>query len=306
MKRIWLLLALVLSAQAIAADMAIFERAWQIVNDRYWNPAYLARDWNDVYNEYRPLAEAAESEDALYEVIELMYGEIGDNHSAYLPPSRVEEAKEQFGSLRCITYFGAAASAYEHAGAVRYTTFGPVGYVDVPDFMTDGVTQAIKRAITGVSEAGAESLILDLRGNPGGQLVTMMEVAGLFTGGLLWRIVMRWSLPMPYPALGFGTFTDLPLVILIDEHVHSAAEGLAGALQNSGRATVIGATTAGNVEAVLPFCLRDGSQAWIATGVLAPVIGPTWEGRGVAPDYYAPGPAALSYALGWLRGTDEP
>ena len=72
--------------------------------------------------------------------------------------------------------------------------------------------------------------------------------------------------------------------MLIDGNVNSAAEGLAGALQAKGRATVIGETSAGNVEAVLPFCLRDGSQAWIATGVLAPIGAPTWEGRGVVPD----------------------
>lgn len=305
MKRLWLVLTVLIGAHVYAADLAIFERAWQIVNDRYWNPAYLARNWDDVYNEYYPLAAEAANNDELYEIIEQMYTEIGDDHSAYLPPSRVEEAKEQFGALRCLTYFGASADAYMHAGVVRYTTFGNVGYVGVPDLMSTGITAAIKEAITGVTERGAEALILDLRGNPGGQLVAMMEVAGLFTGGLLWRIAMRWSLPMPYPALGFGTFSELPLVILIDEHVHSAAEGLAGALQNSGRATIIGTTTAGNVEAVLPFCLRDGSQAWIATGVLAPLVGPTWEGRGVSPDYYAPGPAALSYALGWLRGAHD-
>ena len=111
----------------------------------------------------------------------------------------------------------------------------------------------------------------------------MMQVAGVFTRGLLWRAITRWSLPLPYPALG-SPATDLPLAVLVDGDVHSAAEGLAGALQAQGRARVVGATTAGNVEAVLPFCLRDGGQAWIATGVLAPIRGPTWEGRGVVPD----------------------
>jgi len=114
-------------------------------------------------------------------------------------------------------------------------------------------------------------------------LVTMMQVAGIFTSGFLWRAVMSWTLPLPYPAIG-QIATELPLALLIDGDVNSAAEGLAGALQARGRATLFGSTTAGNVEAVLPFCLRDGSQAWIATGVLAPLLGATWEGRGVEPD----------------------
>jgi len=58
--------------------------------------------------------------------------------------------------------------------------------------------------------------------------------------------------------------------------------------------------SAGNVEALLPFCLRDGSQAWIATGVLAPIGGPTWEGRGVEPDVAATSDAALAAALAYL------
>ena len=83
-------------------------------------------------------------------------------------------------------------------------------------------------------------------------------------------------MPLPYPALG-AVETDAPLAVLIDENVNSAAEGLAGVLQSTGRARIFGETSAGNVEAVLPFCLRDGSQAWIATGVLAPLRGPTWR-----------------------------
>ncbi|MEJ2289077.1 MAG: S41 family peptidase [Deinococcales bacterium] len=128
----------------------------------------------------------------------------------------------------------------------------------------------------------------------------MMQVAGVFTRGFLWRVVTRWALPLPYPAIGPAA-THLPLAVLVDGHVNSAAEGLAGALQLHGRATLVGATTAGNVEAVLPFCLADGSQAWIATGVLAPIGGPTWEGRGVVPDVAVPPADALDVAVRRLR-----
>lgn len=127
-----------------------------------------------------------------------------------------------------------------------------------------------------------------------------MQAAGIFTSGFLWRTVTRWTLPLPYPALGTPA-TELPLAILIDGRVNSAAEGLAGALQQRGRATIIGARSAGNVEAVLPFCLRDGSQAWIATGVLAPIGAPTWEGTGVIPDIESEPEAALDAALTFLR-----
>jgi C-terminal processing protease CtpA/Prc len=127
----------------------------------------------------------------------------------------------------------------------------------------------------------------------------MMEVAGVFTRGLLWRAITSWTIPMPYPALGFVA-TEAPLAVLIDDGVNSAAEGLAGALQARGRAQVVGQTSAGNVEALLPFCLRDGSQAWIATGVLAPLIGRTWEGQGVIPDISSSSDEAPEKAIEWL------
>src|SRR5690625_7385835 len=98
----------------------------------------------------------------------------------------------------------------------------------------------------------------------------MMQSAGVFTSGLLWRLVTTWSLPIPYPAIGVPE-TDAPLALLTDRNVHSAAEGFAGALRQSGRAVTVGEASAGNVEALLPFCLRDGSQAWGAAGVLAQI-----------------------------------
>lgn len=304
MKRVLLALILLCSSAAFAVDLSVFDTAWKVVADRYWNPVHVGPSWDAVYDEYRSLAEGAATMDELYEIIEVMYGELGDNHTAFISPSRVAELKDEFGSLMCLTFYG-TQDPFAYSDNIRYGLLDSVGYIVLPDLISDGVTANLKDAIRSVEDGGATALILDMRGNPGGRLVSMMEVAGVFTRGLLWRVVMRWSFPIPYPALGLGTFTDLPLVVLIDQNVHSAAEGLAGALQASGRATIIGTTTAGNVEAVLPFCLADGSQAWIATGVLAPVFGPTWEGRGVSPDFYTPGPAALSYALGWLRAQRE-
>src|SRR5699024_4045823 len=136
-----------------------------------------------------------------------------------------------------------------------------------PDLASDGVNRGLRGAVRALEAEGATTLLLDLRANPGGRLITMMEVAGAFTSGFLWRTITSWTLPLPYPAIG-PVITELPLVVLIDGRVNSAAEGLAGALQASGRAQVVGQRSAGNVEALLPFCLRDGSQAWIASGVL--------------------------------------
>jgi carboxyl-terminal processing protease len=132
----------------------------------------------------------------------------------------------------------------------------------------------------------------------------MAEVAGVFMRGVPWRIVSRGLGAIPFPTTPFlgRPQTQKPLVVLIDGDVHSAAEGLAGALKNAKRAYIIGTRSAGNTEALTPYCFPDGGVALVANGVLAPFSGPTWEGRGVEPDLVEEDPkeqleAALRYIL---------
>lgn len=287
-------------AQAPANDAygARFDTAWELVEERYWDAGYGGADWQALRAEYRPKALAARSERAFYGVLESLYDELGDSHSTFVPPYKVTQIRRAYGDLPCLGVFGSAPQG-ERLGHVRYRLEGEVGVVRVPDLATTGTAQYVRQAVQNLTREGAASFVLDLRGNPGGRLVEMMQTAGIFTRGFLWRTLTRWTLPIPYPALG-RVETTAPLAVLIDSGVNSAAEGLAGALQSQGRARVFGQTSAGNVEAVLPFCLRDGSQAWIATGVLAPLGAPSWEGRGVEPD--APTREPLLDALEYLRG----
>lgn len=276
-----------------------FEAAWRLVKERYWNLEERGIDWEAVKLRYEDKALAANSDTAFYSVLETMYEELGDNHSVFVPPRRVEEIRAQYGDLPCLGVFALASQG--SAGNITWELLEQeaIGYIELPDLATDFASANVRQAVRELEDGGANALILDMRGNPGGRLVEMMQAAGIFTRGFLWRTVTRWALPLPYPAIG-APETDLPLVILIDGGVNSAAEGLAGALQQRGRATIIGETSAGNVEAVLPFCLRDGSQAWIATGVLAPIGGPTWEGVGVVPDIEVSSDRALEAALKYI------
>jgi carboxyl-terminal processing protease len=313
---VWLTILLVVpaaSAQsgAVAADDPRFDVAWRLVAERYWDLDQIAIDWDAARTAYggRPTADAA----AVDRVLEAMYEAIGDDHSRYLSAERVAADRDLFGHLPCVAvYFqgsggatGDAADAprpLRPAGPVRFGIWPDgIGYLRLADLVQPGAAEGAREAVVGLERDGARALVLDLRGNPGGRMITMMQVAGVFTRGFLWRALTRWSLPLPYPALG-GPATSLPLAVLVDEHVHSAAEGLAGALQQQGRAIVVGTASAGNVEAVLPFCLRDGAQAWIATGVLAPIGGPTWEGTGVIPDVVAPSGEAAAAARRALLG----
>ncbi len=305
------------TASGTVGDDPRFDAAWRLVAERYWDLSYAAVDWDAARVRFGALPN--DGDGAVDRALEALYEALGDDHSRYVPAARVAEVRAELGDLPCVGVFAGAPGfpahaqadatrgssgtdapgALQMAGPVAYGRYPDgVGYVRVEDLVRAGTAEGLRRAVHELERDGAIALILDLRGNPGGRLVTMMQAAGVFTRGFLWRALTRWSLPLPYPALGTPA-TALPLAILIDGDVHSAAEGLAGALQANGRAQVVGATSAGNVEAVLPFCLRDGSQAWLATGVLAPLRGPTWEGRGVEPDLTVDpaGAAAAARAL---------
>lgn len=321
-RRLASVLLLVLCGAAAAAattgDYAQrFDVAWQLVEQRYWDVGGLKVDWQAMRREYRPQALAAPDDKAFYHVLQAMYARINDGHTVFVPPDRVAELHAEYGDLPCLGVFGmaqadggdavpgAAAPTGTVAGEEHHVSYhmlpDSVGYIRLPDLATGGVPGAVRHAVEALQAGGARALVLDMRGNPGGRLVNMMRVAGIFTPGFLWRVVTRWALPLPYPAIG-PVATRLPLAVLVDGGVNSAAEGLAGALQMRQRATVVGERTAGNVEAVLPFCLADGSQAWIATGVLAPIGGPTWEGRGVVPDVPTASNGALAAAERLFEG----
>lgn len=296
LRLLFLLLTFYLLPFAFAQDYAErFDTAWRLIDERYWDVKRLPVDWNEMRSKYEPDALAAKDDVEFYSVIEKMYDEIGDNHSTFVPPDKVEEIRLEYGDLPCLGVF--SQSEQTKLGHVSFEMKeNNIGYIKLPDLASDYVAANLRSAVKNLNDQGATSFILDMRGNPGGRLVEMMQAAGVFTSGFLWRTITRWTLPLPYPAIG-TVETNAPLAILIDGGVNSAAEGLAGALQKKGRATIIGETSAGNVEAVLPFCLRDGSQAWIATGVLAPIGGPTWEGSGVIPDVEVNAEDALEKAI---------
>jgi len=276
-----------------------FDTAWRLVAERYWDLSRLQVDWQDIREKYEKDALAAADDEAFYEVLTEMYTEIGDNHSRFLSPSLVKEVQEKYQDLPCLGVFSQVEGA-SRLNKISYKLLeNKIAYIKVPDLASEFVAADIRKAVKELLSQDAHSFILDLRDNPGGRLIEMMQAAGIFTSGFLWRTITNWTFPIPYPAIG-KTETELPMVVLINKHVNSAAEGLSGALKLKGRATIIGETSAGNVEAVLPFCLRDGSQAWIATGVLAPIGAATWEGVGVIPDIPTSPDDALQVAIGFL------
>lgn len=161
---------------------------------------------------------------------------------------------------------------------------GNLAYVRLSNFgnrSTEEMAATIEELL-GNNPAG---LILDLRGNPGGALDTAVEIADLFLGeGIILTERYGSGDEHVFHADEEQLVGDLPMVILVDEGSASAAEVLAGAIRDHGRAILVGQTTfgKGTVQTWQPLSNEGGVRITIARW-LTPQG--TWvNGAGLAPD----------------------
>jgi carboxyl-terminal processing protease len=141
------------------------------------------------------------------------------------------------------------------------------GYVWLLQF-SPGAAEQLEDNIKQLKKDGAERLILDLRGNPGGSVRSLVEVAGLFLeeSAVVMRTMGRTGEPEVVDStMDKPEFDDLPLIVLIDGASASASEVLAGALQDHDRALVIGARSFGKGLVQTPFPLSGGDVVWLTT-----------------------------------------
>ncbi len=119
------------------------------------------------------------------------------------------------------------------------------GYIKLRDFSVNA-SQQINDAIKKLDPSRLNGLILDLRGNPGGLLTSAIDIASTFIkdGTILIEDFGNGN-EQVYSANGKVIDSSTPMVVLVDENSASASELVAGALQDRGRATIVGVTTFG-------------------------------------------------------------
>ena len=155
----------------------------------------------------------------------------------------------------------------------------------------DAMASDIQRAISTVSEAPLKGIILDLRSNPGGTLTCAVGTVDLFlTSGTVVTIQDNRMPEDQAPSRAFTAtsdtpFPELPLAILVNGSTASAAEIIAGALQDHGRATILGSQTfaKGTVQTLLPP-LPNGSALKITTARYLTPLGRSFDQEGLVPD----------------------
>ncbi|NIM50056.1 MAG: PDZ domain-containing protein [Gemmatimonadales bacterium] len=179
--------------------------------------------------------------------------------------------------------------------------------------------EQVQDAVRRLMRVGAERLILDLRGNPGGSVGALTEVASLFLpeSTVVLRTVGRTRDAVTSEVTrGAPVFPDLPLIVLIDGYSASAAEVLTGALQDHDRALVMGRQSFGKGLVQTPFPLASGDVVWLTTARITTPSGrpfhrgtardtagtpvyhtdnerPVRAGPGIVPDIELPAPSTL-------------
>ncbi|MEN6466498.1 MAG: S41 family peptidase [Syntrophaceae bacterium] len=163
---------------------------------------------------------------------------------------------------------------------------GNIGYIRVSSFQ-ERTTDDVKRALAELKKKGAvDGLVIDVRNNPGGLLDQAVKVSDIFLkSGTIVSIMGRSkSLESKFVAKDDGSEPACPIVVLVNEGSASAAEIVAGALQDNGKAIVLGTQSfgKGSVQTVIPF--EDGSALKLTTARYYTPKGKSIQAEGITPD----------------------
>jgi carboxyl-terminal processing protease len=161
---------------------------------------------------------------------------------------------------------------------------------------TRGVGRDVARAMAAEGPGRTGGVVLDLRDNPGGLLDEAVAVASVFLdGGPVVSYERRGAKPRTLDAFEGGD-TATPLVVLVNPSTASAAEVVAGALQDRNRAVVVGTRTYGKGSVQEPSTLSDGSALELTVGRYLTPSGRALDGVGIEPDVVVPPGAAPEMA----------
>ncbi len=174
---------------------------------------------------------------------------------------------------------------------IRVRVLGTVAYIRLDRFDDFTLGRLLKSVAILKGDIGPDrlsGLILDLRGNPGGLVVQAVAVAGALLGrGEIVRLVGRRPDEVERFApdrTGAGVVDGVPMVVLVNGDTASAAEIVAGALQNHRRATVISTRTYGKGAVQTTYAHRGGRWLRLTTAWVVTPAGRKVEGNGIEPD----------------------
>jgi carboxyl-terminal processing protease len=142
------------------------------------------------------------------------------------------------------------------------------GYIKIVEF-TGHVTENFDKAMAELKGKGMESLVLDLRYNPGGLLSAAVDISKVFMNNNKMIVFTKGRKPENYQefrANGSAAYELLPMVILMNRYSASASEIVAGAMQDNKRAVIVGERSFGkaSVQSMIPLSDKSALRLTIA------------------------------------------
>jgi carboxyl-terminal processing protease len=172
--------------------------------------------------------------------------------------------------------------------SVKSKTFdNNIGYIRIASFH-ERTADDLRKALRDINEKvrPMKGLVLDLRNDPGGLLIQAIEVSDMFlkSGVIVSTRGRTKNMETKAMAKNDGNEIACPIVVLVNEGTASAAEIVAGALQDNGRALILGTKTFGkaSVQTVIP--LEDGSALKLTTARYYTPKGRSIQAEGIKPD----------------------
>ncbi|MBH0181240.1 MAG: S41 family peptidase [Nitrospira sp.] len=185
--------------------------------------------------------------------------------------------------------------------SVKSKVIDNLGYVRLTQFQ-EATGRDLAKAIKQFKEQKVQGTILDLRNNPGGLLTAAVDVSEQFlpNGKLVVYTKSREGKKDEWVSKSKDQLEDLPVIILVNEGSASASEIVAGALQDWGRAVIVGTTSFGKGSVQTILSLGDGSGLRLTTAKYYTPKGRSIQSTGITPDIVVklPNPVAAKPAEG--------
>lgn len=165
---------------------------------------------------------------------------------------------------------------------VKYRVIqGNIGYLKISEF-NENVTDGVEKAISELKKSGVKKIVLDLRGNPGGGLRDVVDVAEYFVKGNVVTIKDAKGNSTNYISPGAPVFDNV--AVLIDDGSASASEILAGAIQDNKVGVLIGEKSYGKGTVQTVLNLKNGEMIKLTIAKYYLPSGRTIDHTGLIPD----------------------
>lgn len=255
--------------------------------------AYLMLDQNTGVAKISGVIDNTPAQEAGLRADDLIYKVDGETTMGLELSEIVARVKGEEGTTVHLTIYREGESDYLEIDVERRKIESPtvnyemlendIGYIQITEF-DDVTTDQFTEALATVKGSGAKGLILDLRGNPGGSLNVVVDIAReILPKGLIVYTEDKYGERDEYNCDGRKEL-EIPLVVLVNGNSASASEILAGAIKDYGKGTLIGTTTFGKgiVQRVLP--LTDGTALKLTISSYYTPNGNNIHGVGIEPD----------------------